>query len=81
MQYKIVNAIEVIKSSQFKGMPFEVLLTFLESVDIHAPEIDLFLQLWSGATSRFELFDITKSIFRSIRYPLISKHNLICVVK
>ena len=80
--FMYVNAIDVIKSPQFKDMPFEILLTFLESVDIYAPEIDLFLAVveWYKHQDG-QLSDITKSVFRSIRYPLISKHDLVCVVK
>ena len=80
--FMFINAIEVIKSPQFKDIPFEILLTFLESTDIHAPELGLFLAVvewYKHQNGQFS--DITKSIFRSIRYPLISKHDLICTVK
>jgi len=83
--FMFIHAVEFIKSPQFKDLPFEILLKFLESTDVHAPEIDLFLAVveWykhqsdklSGAS------DFAKNIFRSIRYPLISKHDLIHIVK
>ena len=80
--FMFIHAVEFIKSPQFKDMPFEILLTFLESTDIHAPEMDLFQAVvdWYKHQN-CELSDITKSIFRLIRYPLISKHDLIHTVK
>ena len=80
--FMFVHAVEFIKSPQFKDMPFEILLTFLESTDIRAPEIDLFMAIvvWYKHQN-CQLSDITKSIFRLIRYPLISKHDLIHTVK
>ena len=79
--YMFIHAVEFIKSPQFKDMPFEILLTFLESTDIRAPEIDIFLAVVIWYNQNYELSDITKSIFRLIRYPLISKHDLIHTVK
>ena len=80
--FMFVHAIDFIKSPQFKDMPFDILFTFLESSDIRAAEIDLFVAVveWYKHQSH-ELSDITKSIFRLIRYPLISKHDLIHTVK
>ena len=80
--FMFIHAVEFIKSPQFKDMPFEILLTFLESTDIRAPEIDLFQAVvdWYKHQN-CQLSDITKSIFRLIRYPLISKHDLIHTVK
>ena len=80
--FLFIHAIDVIKSPQFKDIPFDILLTFLESTDVHAPEIDLFLAVTEWYKHQDEqLPDITKSVFRSIRYPLISKHDLIHAVK
>ena len=80
--FMFVHAIDFIKSPQFKDLPLDIIFAFLESSDIRAAEIDLFVAVVEWYKNQnHELSDMTKSIFRLIRYPLISKHDLIHTVK
>ena len=49
--FMFIHAVEFIKSPQFKDMPFEILLTFLESTDIYMHlKWTFFRQLWIGTS-------------------------------
>ena len=85
LSYMFTQAVELIKTSQFKELPTDVLSTFLQSSDVHASEIDLFLATVGWYKNQVEkssdTADADKSIFQLIRYPLISKYDLIDKVR
>ena len=82
LSFMFTHAVEVIKLPQFKELPVEVLLAFLNSSNVCAEEIGLFLATveWCKHQSS-QNTEITKGIFQIIRYPLISKSDLIHKVR
>jgi len=82
MSFMFIHAVEIISSPDFSDLPIEILMLFLKSSEVRASEIDLF----NTAVNWYKDQDSTTAdmgthIFQLIRYPLISKHNLINTVQ
>jgi len=66
---------------EFNKFPFEIVLRMCKSSDLYAKEIDLFFSIvaWSQANDSDNAN--TSALFQEVRYPLISKLNLISKVR
>ncbi|XP_065887539.1 kelch-like protein 26 [Dysidea avara] len=83
LSFMFNHAVELIKLPQFKELPVDVLLAFLESSDVCAEEIEIFLAAvdWYKHQGSQNSEVTNKGIFQLVRYPLISKSDLIHKVR
>ena len=73
------HAYKVIKSTDFKSLPSEMMVKFCQSSDLCVEELQLFLSLveWYQHQKKKLTDDAVKSVFQQIRYPQISVSNLL----
>jgi len=77
LKHMCANASDVLHDPDFIKLPHEVVLEFCKSSDLNISEIDLFLAVheWQQHNQKVARA-VVKSIFREIRYPLISGFDL-----
>ena len=73
------SAYKIIEEASFKSLPSDLLLKFCQSSDLHVREIHLFLAVvdWCLHQKAKIPDDTIKTVFRQIRYPLISISDLL----
>ena len=78
LSFMFIHATEIIMSPDFPDLLAEVLISFLKSSDVRASEIDLFNATVNWYRDQDNPTpDVATRIFQLIRYPLISKHDLV----
>jgi len=82
LSYMCTHAAFLIKSSQFKDLPTEVLFAFFENSNVRAKEVELFTAAVECYRHKGEdNAGSCSSLFELIRYPLISKDDLLDKVR
>ena len=82
MSFMFIHAVEIITSPDFPDLHFEILISILKSSEVQASEIDLFNAAVNWYKDQDNATpDVATRIFQLIRYPLISKHDLISNVQ
>ena len=78
-QFMYSNGHKVIEGASFKTLPSELMLKFCQSSDLCIKEINLFIAVTKWYQhQKMNIPDITvKTIFKQIRYPLISISDLL----
>ena len=67
--------------TKFKELPFDTLLRVCKSSDLYVKEVDLFLAIVEWQQVNFVSNSSTSVLFQAIRYPLISRLDLISKVR
>jgi len=79
-----LHAVDLIKLPQFKDLPIEIVLAFFDSSEVRAKEIELFtaaVEWYQHQHLDEDNTDACNSLFHLIRYPLISKDDLLDKVR
>jgi len=76
-----IHAVDMIRSPQFKELPTEVLFAFFESSEVHAKEIELFTAAIEWYQHQEDITGACDGLLGLIRYPLISKDDLLDKVR
>ena len=79
VEYVLENGRNIV--ARFKELPFETLFRVCKSSNLYLKEIDLFLAIVEWHQAHLESNDNTSDLFKVVRYPLISRLDLISRVR